>query len=175
MDGDILFEELPAEIGHHRFGLAFRIRVARIDALLRQRQNLRRCLPGFVNDDGAVLADGEPAPFAGDAGLDEVILPPLLPDPNANARKLAATIDGVGFTRLEGLDGALRELRDSVYHRSSAPDVWRAFLQIGKHTANYWQTFRFNAEWSGVIGCRKGESNKTLLTTVYHGSGYGRR
>ena len=125
--GDILFEEPPAELGHDRFGLALCIGIARIDTLLRQRQDLQRRGPGLVNGDAAVLADGEPAQLAADAGLEDVVLPARLPDANAEAGQLAVPVDGIGAVGLEGLDGALGEFGDAVCHGSNVLDAGRAF------------------------------------------------
>ena len=113
VDGHIFLEEPPAELGHDRFGLALRIGIARIDPLLRRRQDLQRRRPGLVDGDAAMLADGEPAQLAIDAGLEDVVLPTRLPDPKAEACELTVPEYRV-LPSLQRLDGG----REIVVRRS---------------------------------------------------------
>ena len=136
VDRDILLEEPPAELGHDRLGLPLRIRVARVDAHFRLGQDFQRRDPGLVRGDAAVLADGVPAQLAADAGLEDVVLPARLPDPNAEAGQLAIPVDGIGAVGLEGLDGAPGEFRDAVCHGRKSLTPERPSSKL----ANYWQT-----------------------------------
>ena len=110
MDGDILLEEAPAEIGHDRLGLRLRIGVARVDALLRQGQDLQRRGPRLVGGDAAGLADCEPAQLAEHTCLENVVHPARLADAEAEAGQLSVPVDSIGAVGLDGLDGAPGEL-----------------------------------------------------------------
>ena len=85
MDREIVFHEPLSEIYHGRFGRTLGIVVARTDPFLLQGQDLQRHRPDLLKRDWTVLADGKPRQFAGDTGLDDVVLAPRLADVNAEA------------------------------------------------------------------------------------------
>ena len=107
MDRDIVLQEALSEISHDRFGRSRRIVVARVDTLLREGQDLQCSSSRLLKGAGTVLADGEPAQFAGDAGLDDIVLAPRLADANPEAGQLSVPVDGIGAACLEGVDGAV--------------------------------------------------------------------
>ena len=65
-------------------------------------------------------ADGEPALFPGDAGLDDVALASRAPNTQAESGEFSVPIDGIRLTHLDGIDGALGDTGDAVCH-SIAP------------------------------------------------------
>ena len=119
VNGDILLEEPPAELGHDRLGLSLRVGFARIDTLLRLGQDFQRGGPRLDRGDADVLSDGEPAQLAADAGLEDIVLPARFPDTDAEAGELAVPVDGIGAACLEGLDGALGEFGAAICYDSS--------------------------------------------------------
>ncbi len=124
---DILFEEPPAEIGHDRPGPALRLGLARTDALFRPGQDLQRRRPGLVQGDAAVLADGEPAQPAAHEGLEDVVLPARLADPDAEAGQLAVPVDGVGAVGPEGSTALLVSLGMRFARADPASKACRIF------------------------------------------------
>ena len=110
MGWDIVLEEALSEISHDRFGRSLRTVVARVDTLLRQGQDLQRRRPGLLKGNRTVLADGEPAQFAGDAGLDDVVLAPRPADANPEAGQLAIPVDGTASPGLRASTARLVNL-----------------------------------------------------------------
>ena len=162
MDGDILLEEAPAEIGHDRLGLPLGIGVARVDALLRLGQDFQRRGPRLVGGDAAVLAEGEPAQLAAHAGLEDVILPARFPDAEGEAGQLAVPIDGIGAVRLDGLDGAPGELGDAVWHGTE----FLTSAGQSSNLANYWQTLWMVSQRRGGAARVRKKSEKPSKSAI---------
>ena len=116
MDRDIFLQEPAPEISHARLGLASGVCIAWIDASLRTSQYLQRTGTRLIRVQRSVRADGEPAQFPGDAGLDDVALASRAPNTQAKSGEFSVPIDGVRPTGLYGIDGALGDTGDAVCH-----------------------------------------------------------
>ena len=114
MDRDIFLQEPAPEISHARLSLASGVCVAWIDVFLCASQYLQRAGARLIRVQRSVRADGEPAQFPSDAGLDDVALASRAPNTQAESGEFSIPIDGIRPTGLYGIDGALGDTGDAV-------------------------------------------------------------